>query len=65
VGCVRSVRGAGEIDAVLGWAVLVRKSAGAVEGAEGLAQVGGDGVGSGDGLPSGLDLDGCGSGGRS
>ena len=53
------MRGAGEIDAVLSWAVLVRKSAGAVEGAEGLAQVGGDGVGSGDGLPSGLDLDGA------
>ena len=28
VGCVRSVPGAGEIDAVPSWAVLVRKSAG-------------------------------------
>ena len=59
VGCVRSAPGAGEINAVLSWAILVRESAGAVEGAEGLAQVGGDGVGSGDGLPSGLDLDGA------
>ena len=39
------------------WATLVRKSVGAVEDVEGLAQVVGDGVGSGDGLPSGLDLD--------
>jgi hypothetical protein len=36
----------------------VRKSAGAVDGIEGLAEVVGQGVGGGDGLPSGLDLDG-------
>ena len=43
----------------LSWAILVRKSGGAVDGVEGLAQVVGDGVGGGDGLPSGLDLDGA------
>jgi hypothetical protein len=35
------------------WAILVRKSAGAVDGVEGLAQVVGEGVGGGDGLASG------------
>ena len=43
----------------LSWAILVRKSVGAVDGVEGLAQVIGDRVGSGDGLPSGPDLDGA------
>lgn len=33
------------------------KSVGAVDGVEGLAQVVGEGVGSGDGLSVGLDLD--------
>jgi hypothetical protein len=42
----------------LSWAILVRKSVGAVDGVEGLAEVVGDGVGGGDDLPSGLDLDG-------
>jgi hypothetical protein len=43
----------------LSWAKLVRKSVGAVDGVEGLAEVAGDGVGGGDGLPSGADLDGA------
>ena len=43
----------------LSWAILVRKSVEAVDGVEGLAQVVGDRVGSGDGLPSGPDLDGA------
>jgi hypothetical protein len=37
----------------------VRKSLVAVDGVEGLAEVVGEGVGGGDGLPSGLDLDGA------
>lgn len=41
---------------ILSWASLMRKSVGAVEGVEGPAEVVGDGVGSGDGLPSGLGL---------
>jgi hypothetical protein len=40
------------------WAILVRKSVAAVDGVEGLAEVVGRGVG-GDGLPSGLALDGA------
>ena len=43
----------------LSWAILVRKSLVAVDGVEGLAEVVGEGVGGGDGLPSGLDLDGA------
>ena len=39
------------------WLKLVRTSAAAGNGFEGLAEVVGEGVGSGDGLPSGLDLD--------
>jgi hypothetical protein len=41
----------------LSWAILVRKSVGAVDGVEGLAQVVGNGVGGGDRLLAGLDLD--------
>src|ERR1700733_8977492 len=41
----------------LSWLKLVRKSAGVVDGVEGLAEVVGDGVGGGDGLLAGLDLD--------
>jgi hypothetical protein len=43
----------------LSWAILVRKSVVAVGGVEGLAEVVGEGAVSGDGLPSGLDLDGA------
>jgi hypothetical protein len=43
----------------LSWAILVRKPVEAVDGVEGLAQVVGDRVGSGDDLPSGSDLDGA------
>jgi hypothetical protein len=43
----------------LSWAILVRKSVVAVDGVEGLAEVVGEGVGGGDGLPSGLGLDGA------
>jgi hypothetical protein len=52
----RSVHGS---TAGLSWAILVRKSVEAVDGVQGLAQVVGDRVGSGDGLPSGPDLDGA------
>ena len=41
------------------WLKLVRTSAGAGDGFEGLAEVVGQGVGGGDALPSGLDLDGA------
>jgi hypothetical protein len=41
------------------WLKLVRTSAAAGNGFEGLAQVVGEGVGGGDGLPSGPDLDGA------
>ena len=40
----------------LSWAILVRKSLVAVDGVEGSAEIVGEGVGGGDGLPSGLDL---------
>jgi hypothetical protein len=41
------------------WLNLVRTSAAAGDGCEGLAQVVGEGSGGGDGLPSGLKLDGA------
>jgi hypothetical protein len=41
----------------LSWLRLVRTSAPVGDGLEGLAEVVGDGIGGGDGLPSGLDLD--------
>ena len=41
------------------WLKLVRTSAAAGDGFEGLAEVAGQGVGGGDGLPSGPDLDGA------
>src|SRR5262250_800223 len=41
----------------LSWLKLVRKSAGVVDGVEGLAEVVRGGVGGGDGLLAGLDLD--------
>jgi hypothetical protein len=47
----------GQIAQALSWAILVRKSAGAVDGVECLAQVVGDRVGGGEGLLSGLDGD--------
>jgi hypothetical protein len=37
----------------------VRKSAIGVDGVEGLAEIVGERVGGGDGLPTGLDLDGA------
>ena len=40
-------------------AILVRKSVVVVDGVERLAEVVGDRVGGGDGLPSGLDLNGA------
>ena len=43
----------------LSWAILVRKSAIGVDGVEGLAEIVGERVGGGDGLPTGLDLDGA------
>jgi len=42
---------------ILTWLNLVRKSAGLVDGVEGLAEVVGDGVGGGDDVLAGLDLD--------
>jgi Bacterial regulatory proteins, tetR family len=51
--------GTGAASLYLSWAILVRKSVVAVDGVEGLAQVVGERVGGGDGLPSGLDLDGA------
>jgi len=41
------------------WLSLVRRSAGPGDRFEGLAEVGGDGVGGGDGVRAGLDLDGA------
>ena len=41
------------------WAILVRKSAIGVDGVEGLTEIVGERVGGGDGLPTGLDLDGA------
>ena len=43
----------------LSWLNLVRKPARLVDGVEGSAEVVGEGVCGGDGLPSGLDLDGA------
>jgi hypothetical protein len=43
----------------LSWAILVRKSAIGVDGVEGLAEIVGERIGGGDGLPTGLDLDGA------
>jgi hypothetical protein len=43
----------------LSWARLVRKSVGAGDCFEGLAEVGGQWVGDGDGVVAGLDLDGA------
>jgi hypothetical protein len=45
--------------AVPSWAKLVHTSAGAVDGVEGLAEVVRDGFGGGDGVLSGLDLNGA------
>lgn len=42
----------------LSWLNLVRKSVGVVDGVEGSAEVVGKGVGSGDDVLAGLDLDG-------
>jgi hypothetical protein len=41
------------------WLNLVRRLAGLVDRFEGLAQVAGEGVGGGDGVRPGLDLDGA------
>src|ERR1700728_3865879 len=46
-----------EPDAFLSWLNLVRKSVGGVDGVEGLAEVVWEGVGGGDRVPAGLDLD--------
>jgi len=43
----------------LSWLKLVRTSAAAGDGVEGLAEVVGEGIGSGDRLLSGLNLDGA------
>ena len=40
-------------------AIPVHRSAGAVDGVEGLAEIAGDRVGGGGSLPSSLDLDGA------
>ena len=59
VGSVRSVPGAGEIDAVLSWAIQCASQLGRLRALRAWRRSAGTGVGSGDGLPSGLDLDGA------